>query len=599
MKPLKQSLQALLESAAAHLAGSLLPEAPAPGTLLLERTRDPQHGDFTSSAALRLATAAGVTPRVLAQAIVAALPQSALIARAEVAGPGFINLFLSAAAYAQELARIHAEGRRYGTSTAGQGERVLVEHVSADPASPLHVGHGRQGAYGASLARLIGAMGYSVTHEYTINDTGRHADVLAVSAWVSYLQMRGEALPWPRNADQGDGLQLLGEAVQSRFKGTLHCSAAALLAGLPPEAAHGDKEPNKERYTDALIERARSLLGSSFRELKQTVLAQSQAEICDELTQFGVTFDGCFSQQSLADSGAIRRALARLEAQGRLYTCDGAVCLRAAGQDSEKESEKDSAKANAAECVLVRENGTNTCLASDIAYRMQQRERGFSRVIRVAGAEYQGYSERAAEALLAAMGEPEDGLEVQLVESVNVFRGQEERAGPCVTLRQVTEQAGDDACRFFFLMRSHSQRMDFDLGLAQSRNSDNPVFYVQYAHARVASAMKEVSARGLSYDRAAGLAHVALLTAREEQALLVSVSRYPEVVEQAAVQRAPHLLAHYLRELAHALHTYHHEHPWIVPQDPLRHARLALVLGVQQVIRNGLELLGVAAPDSM
>lgn len=574
---MKHALQALLDTAVATLTGTVLPEAPAPGTVLLERTRDAQHGDFSTNAALRLAKAAGLKPRELAQALVATLPPNALIARTEVAGAGFINFFLSPAAYAGELAKIHAEGPRYGTATAGQGERVLLEFVSADPTAPLHVGHGRQGAYGATLANLLEAQGYRVTREYSSNDAGRQADILALSAWLHYLELCGESLPFPQSSNRDDYVRPLAEGLRSRFKETLHRSAADVLTGLPPDAPQGDKDI----HIEAFIERARSLLGTGFQELSQAVLAQMLADIRDDLEHLSVHFDHWFPASSLSDSGAIDRALERLGREGRLYRKDGAVWFRATDLGDDKDR------------MLVDENGVKTRFASDIAYPLAKRERGFSRLIDVRGAGHHGYK-ACVGAGLTALCEPAHCWEVQLIELVSLFRGEEQ-----LRLRQLREAVGNDACRFFFLMRDHGQRLDFDLELAKLRNNDNPLYYVQYAHARVASVMNELCARKLCYDLPAGLAHVALLSGKYEQALLALLTRYPEAVEQAALLRSPHLLVQYLRELANALHTYHHAQKWIVPEEPLRHARLTLALGVQQVIRNALELLGIPAPQSM
>jgi arginyl-tRNA synthetase len=586
---LKQQLQQLLLAATSKLAGGLLPEAPAPQAVVLERTRDAQHGDFATNVAMRLAKAAGVKPRELAQAIVEALPPNKLIARTEVAGAGFINFFLSPEAYAQELARIHAEGERYGTSNQAQAERVLVEFVSANPTGPLHVGHGRQAAYGATLANLLAAVGFDVAREYYINDAGRQVDILAASVWVRYLELCGEVLPFPENGYRGDYVRPLAAALRARFGESLRRPAAEVLADLPPDAPAGDKDA----YSDALIERARALLGAStFQEVLEVSLGEMLADIRDDLAQFGVVFDRWFSEASLAEGGAIDRALKRLESQGRLYVKDGAVWFRATELGDEKDR------------VVVRENGQKTYFASDIAYHLEKRERGFNRLIDVLGADHHGYVARVRAGLIA-MGEPGECLEVNLIQFVSLFRGTEKipmgkREGQFVTLRQLREEVGNDACRFFYLLRSHDQSLDFDLELAKSRESENPVFYVQYAHARVVSVMRELAARGLSFDRAVGLASTALLTTSHEQAVLTTLTRYPEVLEQAALLRAPHTLVHYLRELANELHTYYHAEKWLVGDDaPLRSARLALVLGVQQVLRNGLTLLGVSSPESM
>lgn len=584
---MKQELQQLLTAATSKLVGGVLPEAPAPSAVVVERTRDPAHGDFATNIALRLAKAAGRKPRELADAILSALPPNTLIARTEVAGAGFINFFLSPQAYAGELARIHQLGERYGTSTVGQGERVLLEFVSANPTGPLHVGHGRQAAYGATLASILAAVGFDVAREYYINDAGRQVDILAVSAWMRYLELHGETLPFPENGYRGDYVWPLAEALRAHFGKQLHHPVAAVLADLPADAPVGDKEI----YTDALIDRARALLGSGFQDVIEVSLKTMLADIRDDLAQFGVVFDRWFSERTLADEGAIDRALERLEKQGQLYRQDGAIWFRASALGDEKDR------------VVVRENGQRTYFASDIAYHLEKRERGFSRLIDVLGADHHGYIARVRAGLIA-MGEPGDCLEVTLIQFVSLFRGSEKipmgkREGQFVTLRQLREEVGNDACRFFYLMRSHDQPLDFDLELAKSRTNENPVYYIQYAHARVASVMKQLAAKELSFDREAGLASASLLSSGHEQAVLTAVTRYPEVLEQAAVQRAPHVLVHYLRELANTLHTYYNAEQFIVGDATVRNARLALVLGVQQVLRNGLTLLGVSAPESM
>ena len=585
---MKQELEQLLLSALANLPAGLLPQTPTAESVLVERTREAQHGDFASNVALRLAKAARRSPRELAVAIVKALPQSPLVARAEVAGAGFINFHLAPEAYARELGSIHERGGKYGESRAGNGERVLVEFVSANPTGPLHVGHGRQAAYGATLANILAAAGFDVSREYYINDAGRQMDILTVSAWMRYLELCGEKLPFPENGYRGDYVRTLAEDLRtSAAEETLRRPAAAVLAHLPPDAPAGDKEA----YIDALIARARELLGQAFGQMLELSLEAMLTDIREDLGEFGVVFDNWCSERSLAESGAIDHALSVLESQQRLYRQEGALWFRATDFGDEKDR------------VVVRENGQKTYFSSDIAYHLNKRERGFVRLIDVLGADHHGYVARVR-AGLAAMGQPPESLEAPLIQFVSLFRGTDKipmgkREAQFVTLRQLRAEVGNDACRFFYLMRSHDQPLDFDLELAKSRSNENPVYYIQYAHARVASVMKQLAARGLSFDRAAGLAAVAQLTDSHEQAVLQSLARYPEVLEQAAENRAPHALAHYLRELANTLHTYYNAQAFIVEDTGLRNARLALVLGVQQVVRNGLTLLGVSAPESM
>jgi arginyl-tRNA synthetase len=585
---LKQELEQLLLAAAGRLTGSVLPETPQASAVVVERTRDAQHGDFATNLALRLAKSARRNPRELATALVAALPPSELIARTEVAGAGFINFHLASGAYGQELGRIHAQGAAYGESDLGRGERTLVEFVSANPTGPLHVGHGRQAAYGATLANILTASGFNVAREYYINDGGRQMDILAVSAWVRYLELCGESVPFPENGYRGDYVRPLAQKLKDSVGAQLRRPAAALLAGLPADAPAGDKEA----YIDALICRARELIGAAgFRRVLELSLDEMLADIRNDLADFGVLFDHWISERAFAESGAIDHALTVLQAQGRLERREGAQWFLATQFGDEKDR------------VVVRENGQKTYFAADIAYHLAKRERGFARLIDVLGADHHGYVARVRAGLIA-MGQPGECLEATLIQFVSLFRGEErvpmgKREAQFVTLRQLRSEVGNDAARFFYLMRSHEQPLDFDLELAKSRSNENPVYYIQYAHARVASVMKQLAARGLSFDREQGLAAIGVLDDPHEQAVLRTLTEYPEIIAQAAVNRAPHALVHYLRELANVFHTYYNAQAFIVEDARLRNARLALVLGVQQVLRNGLTLLGVSAPESM
>jgi len=585
---LKAQLERLIAHALHALAGTVLPEQIDSESINVERTRDPSHGDYASNIALRLARRVGKPPRELAAAIVQALPASPILARAEVAGAGFINLYLAGAAHALVVAEVLEQAERYGQCDLGRGERVMLEFVSANPTGPLHVGHGRQAAYGATLANLLRATGYQVHREYYINDAGRQVDILTLSAWLRYLERCGEQLAFPANGYQGEYVQAIAALLFEQVGRGLQRDAATVLAGLPPDGPSGDKE----QYTDALIERMRALLGASgFQSVLDLSLATMLADIRDDLTAFGVEFDRWYSERELVREGAVERALAALDARGQLYRRDGALWFRASqfGDDEDR--------------VLVRANGQWTYFAPDLAYHLQKRERGFARLIDVLGADHHGYVARMRGAL-TAMGEPADCLEACLIQFVSLFRGGEriamgKRAGQFVTLRQLREEVGNDACRLFYLMRSHDQPLDFDLELAKSRTNENPVFYIQYAHARVASVHKQLAARGLHYDQALGLENLTRLDSTFEQAALSALARYPEVLLQAAMARAPHALVHYLRELANTFHTWYNAATFIVDEAALRNARLALASAVQQVVRNGLHLLGVSAPESM
>jgi arginyl-tRNA synthetase len=584
----KTELEELLAQALQALPDGL-PGSPVDRSWIsVERTRDAQHGDYACNIALRLAKVAGRKPRELAAAIVAALPASPLLARAEVAGAGFINFHLARDAHSNALRRVHSEGERYGTSDSGAGIAVMVEFVSANPTGPLHVGHGRQAAYGATLANLLRATGHRVHREYYINDAGRQVDILTVSVWVRYLQAGGAELPFPQNGYRADYVLAIAAQLRAAQGAALERTAAAVLNELPADAPLGDKE----LYVDALIARMRALLGErGYESVLELALEAMLADIRADLAEFGVEFEHWASERALTRSGAVERALARLAAQGNTYEKDGALWLRS------------SAYGDSEDRVLVRANGQQTYFAPDLAYHLDKRARGFQQLIDVWGADHHGYIARMRGALMA-LGEPGDCLEVCLIQFVSLFRGGEKvamgkRDGQFVTLRQLRGEVGNDACRLFYLMRSHDQPLDFDLELAKSRSNDNPVYYIQYAHARVASVMKQLAARGLAFDQARALGALGLLEGPHETAVLTAIARFPEVIAQAAANRTPHTLVHYLRELAQGFHTWYNAATFIVDDAATRDARLGLALGAQQVLRNGLALLGVSAPESM
>jgi arginyl-tRNA synthetase len=585
---LKYLIQNLVRGALAALPAEWRAGGPAPGAVLVERSRDATHGDFASNVALQLAKAAQRKPRDLAQAIVDALPPSELVAKVEIAGPGFINFFIAPAGYHQELRRVLEQGSAYGRSELGAGQRVLVEFVSANPTGPLHVGHGRHAAFGATLANLLDAAGYRVHREYYINDAGRQMDILAASVWLRYLECFGEQFPFPSNGYRGDYLHPIADKLVEKTGRTLVRPAAEVFRDLPPDAPAGDKD----LYIDAVIERAKALLGAEgFQQAFKLALDDILADIRQDLEEFGVRYDEWYSERSLTTSGAIDRALERLRAHGVVYEKDGAEWFRATDFGDEKDR------------VVVRENGLKTYFASDIAYHLHKRERGFERLVDVLGADHHGYVARVR-AGLVAMGEPGDSLEVRLVQFVTLYRGGEKvqmstRSGEFITLRELRREVGNDAARFFYVMRSNDQHLDFDLQLATSHSNENPVYYIQYAHARVSSVLRQMREKGLEYDAARGRAALARLVEPHEQALLASLSRFPEVIEMAAVQRAPHALVQYLREVANDFHTYYNAHQFLVEDAALRDARVTLVLGLRQVVRNGLGLLGVSAPEAM
>jgi arginyl-tRNA synthetase len=536
-----------------------------------------------------LAKILGQKPRDLAQAIVKALPSSEQVARVEIAGPGFINFFLTPFAYHRNVEEILTQGERYGRSNLGAGKRVQVEFVSANPTGPLHVGHGRGAAFGATVANLLEAVGFRVHREYYVNDAGRQMDILATSVWLRYLQLCEEPVVFPVNGYQGAYVRDIAVVLHAEHGASYAIPAATVMADLPPDETQGG---DKEIHIDALIQRAKGLLGDNrYRYVFELGLNRILDDIRDDLQDFGVIYDEWYAERTLAESGAVNRAIAKLRQTDHIYEREGALWFRSSAFGDEKDR------------VVQRENGQTTYFASDIAYHLEKFARGFEQVIDVWGADHHGYVLRVKSAL-QAMGLNPQHLHVLLVQFAILYRSgvraqMSTRSGEFVTLRELRKEVGKDAARFFYVLRKSEQHLDFDLDLAKTQSKDNPVYYIQYAHARVCSVMAKLAEKNWLYDPARGTANLVLLDEAHEQALLVALSRYPEVLEAAALNHEPHQMAHYLRELANGFHAYYNEHRVLVDDAALRDARLNLSLAVRQVIRNGLNLLGVSAPEAM
>ena len=587
---MKQHLRELLLTAVRSLDDPALGGLEA-HDIKIDRTRQRQHGEFAANLALVLARRAHTQPRELADRIAAALPASDQVERVEVAGPGFINFHLSPAAYRAVVPAVHREGRGFGRGDLGAGQRIILEYVSANPTGPLHVGHGRGAAYGDALARILAAAGFDVHREYYVNDAGRQMDILASSVWLRYLELCGEEFDFPANAYRGDYIYDIAAALHRGHGEALRRSAQEVFIGLP--ASEGETElADPEAHLDGLIARARSLLGErDYRTVLQLALDTLLEEIRGDLAEFGVEYDHWFSERSLADSGEVDKAIVLLRSRGFLFEHDGALWFRSTEFGDEKDR------------VVVRENGGKTYFASDIAYHLDKMERGFDRLIDIWGADHHGYVTRVT-AVLQALGKRPEDFTVLLVQFASLYRqGQKvsmsTRGGEFVTLRELRREVGNDAARFFYVMRKCEQHMDFDLDLAKSQSNDNPVYYIQYAHARICSVHRQLEEKGLPAPRAPSECDLSRLSESHETELMNLLSRYPEVVETAAASYEPHQVAYYLQELANGLHTYYNTHQFLVSDAGLRDARLALIWAVRRVIANGLELLGVSAPESM
>ncbi|HHF7366762.1 TPA: arginine--tRNA ligase [Legionella bozemanae] len=586
---MKQTVEQLLK----HALISLQKSGDVPPDLDLEikvdRTKDSVHGDYASNLALVLAKPCRQAPRKIAELLVQALPVDPAVEKVEIAGAGFINFFIRSSSRSQIIGEILDKEEGFGRSTIGQNQKVLIEFVSANPTGPLHVGHGRGAAFGATLGNVLKAAGYDVTLEYYVNDAGRQMNILAASVWLRYLELAGEPVVIPANAYKGDYVSEIAQEFWAEHGKEYVYPWATVTEGLPLDEPHGG---DKEIYIDALVSRAKQLLGTNvFALFHQHALHTVLDDIKDDLGEFGVTYENWFSEQSLFEDGSIQKGIQALKDSGHTFEKEGALWFKATDFGDEKDR------------VLVRANGQTTYFASDVAYHWNKYDRGYDRVIDIFGADHHGYITRLR-AVVKALGHDESALDVLLVQFAILYRGSERvqmstRSGSFVTLRELRHEVGNDAARYFYVARKAEQHMDFDLDLAKSESSDNPVYYIQYAHARICSVLRQLKERGLLWDKAIGLKNIDLLDQPHETHLISLISRYPEIVELAAAHCEPHQVAYYLREVANGLHSYYNAVQLLCEQEQLRCARLCLLAAVRQVLKNGLDLLGVSAPESM
>ncbi|WP_352339251.1 arginine--tRNA ligase [Psychrobacter sp. 16-MNA-CIBAN-0192] len=574
----------------------------------ITRTKDTSHGDFASNIAMTAAKAAKTNPRALAEKIVNALPENKDIRQVDIAGPGFINVFLNAEAKFAVLDDIFALQERFGLSNQFEGQKVQVEFVSANPTSSLHVGHGRGAAFGMSVANLLQAVGYDVTREYYVNDAGRQMDILATSTYLRYLEANGEAIVFPVNGYQGDYVRDIANTVTTQHGNSYVHSFAQIAKDAPADAvfeinADGEKvvlSGDKEAHIDGLIANSKALLGDGYELFLNAALTSILADIKDDLSDFGVNYECWFSERSI--DAEIAPVLQVLDEKGYLYEKDGNIWFKSTDFGDEKDR------------VVRRANGQSTYFASDIAYHKNKFDRGFDKVVNVWGADHHGYIPRVKAALLA-LGIDAERLDVVLVQFVALWRGDEKvqmssRSGKFVTLRELRSEVGNDAARFYYVARKPEVHVDFDLELAKSQSKDNLVYYIQYAHARVCRVLDKLAASGLVVDDAVGAQQQALLTAPAEEEVIKLLAAYPATLLRAATGYEPHVLTNYLKELAALFHGWYDtnrilplsltsgEIPTQAELDMMQ-ARLRLSKAVRQVLANGLGLLGLSAPSSM
>ncbi len=586
---MRAHIEELVTQALGYLKRDGVIEDDAGIEIQVEPTKDRAHGDYACNVAMMLAKRAGMNPRALAEKILKRLPASKRVRDVEIAGPGFLNFFASGHYLKVVVREILAQGEAYGRAPANTKEPLLIEFVSANPTGPLHVGHGRGAAYGASLAAILKAAGHAVDREYYVNDDGRQMDILAVSVWLRYLELSGERVRFPDNGYRGDYVYDIAREVRSRHGDDLRHTGHEVAQTLPSD---GEQGGDAESHIDALIAKARELLGETdYQAVFQIALEAMLNDIREDLDEFGVEFERWYSERSLHESGALDQSLATLKEKGWLETRNGAVWFKA----SELGDDKDR--------VVVRDNGRSTYFASDVAYLLDKLARCSGTALYIFGADHHGYVPRL-KAAAQGLGENPDRVDFQLVQFAVLYRDGQKvqmstRSGEFVTLRDLREEVGNDAARYFYIMRSHEQHLDFDLDLAKSKANENPVFYIQYAHARIRSIFNKLEEAGQRHNQAIGEAAISRLDAEPEQILLRSLGRYPEVIENAARRRSPHILAHYLHDLAGQFHSWYNHSQFLVDDDDLRNARLNLAAATGQVIANGLGLIGVSAPESM
>ena len=552
----------------------------------ISRTKNPDHGQFSCNIALSLSKKLGLNAVDLARQIAKNINNQKGLEKIVVAPPGFINFYLNEDVNAEVVKQVLKLGDKYGSTTIQEPKNIILEFVSSNPTGPLHIGHGRQAAYGDSLSKLLRKAGHQVYTEYYVNDSGRQMNILALSVLIEILNLKGASLVLPRLAYQGSYLEQIAKEIQN----SIDINFDDLLKHKDLRDSYPSCSADEE--IDKLIADFQNQLSiESFEQFTDFVSSLMVAGIKKDLEQFGVVYNNWFSERKMINKGLVEKSITQLNNNNLTYKKGGALWLKTMNFGDDKDR------------VIIREDGRSTYFASDIAYHFDKRARGFGVLLDVLGSDHHGYLARLR-AGLASMNEPQESLEISLVQFVSLFKENKKiqmstRSGEFITLNELCEEVGKDAARFFYVSKSHDQHLDFNLDLAKSKNNENPVYYIQYAHARIHRVLEELKNNGLTFDKQSGIDNLVKLSTQHETEIITKLSDYPRVIKQSAKKKSVHSLANYLVELAQLVHSYYNAHRFIVDNLELRNARLALITAASFVINDGLSILGVSAPEKM
>lgn len=555
----------------------------------IQENKEKSHGDYASNLAMVIAKDLSQTPREVAEKICSLLPSEEWIEKVNIAGPGFINFYLKKDTHNEILLLIEESGRDFGRNNSGNGERVLIEYVSSNPTGPLHVGHGRGAAFGSVLSELLRCAGYKVDEEYYVNDHGRQMNILTISIWLRYLHQNGQELKFSKKGYQGVYVEQLAKqlAEEKGTKYNLKENESDLLELLETQETEED--------LDRLIVWGKLFLKENFEEIREFSLREIMSSIKEDLKLFGVNHNLWFNESSMysnkIDLPDIDKSIKLLSESGFLYEKEEALWFKSTEFGDDKDR------------VVKRANSDNTYFASDISYHLDKYDRGYDRIINVWGADHHGYLPRVS-AAMEALGKSRDKLEVVFIQFANLLRNGEKvsmstRGGEFIPLIELIEEVSSEAARFFYINRKADQHLDFDLDLAKSQTKDNPLYYIQYAHARICGVFETLKKEGMKLNQELGLDNLNLLNLDKEIEIQKMLLQYPEVISRAAKNSEPHLICYYLKDLSGLFHSYYNSERFLVDDEKLMNSRLFLLKGTKQVISNGLEILGIGAPESM